>query len=120
MTVNEDFHYDRCKLTSGFGNNQHTGHPKLTSCEVQSLPHTAPEQEKDLQHYSGSIAAPVNSYQRHMDKITSLQHSKHATNKISESSVEFYLKNIVVCFYLLMKSRNQILQIFCNMNCQLL
>ena len=89
MTVRADDDYDLFNTTSGFGNKDHTGHPQLTSYEVNPLPSTAPEADQSLQQELASVAAPMNVRQRFIAKRDSFQHSKHAIKKMSQSIKNF-------------------------------
>ena len=84
MMVYVDACHDRFKLISGFGANQHAGHPRLKINEVQPLLSSAPEEEHQLQHDLGAAAAPTCVRQRFMAKRTSLHYSKHAMSKTSQ------------------------------------
>ena len=56
--------FDRFIIISGYGQNAHTGHPKLTSLEVKPLPKTTPDAEIAMQQDLSAVATPLSTRER--------------------------------------------------------
>ena len=80
-------------VTSGCGQNAHTGHPKLTTLEVNHLPKTTLDDEIAMQRDLSAVAIPLNMRRQFLTNRASLQHSKHAINKIAKEHRHFDHEN---------------------------
>ena len=85
--------FDRFIIISGYKQNAHTSHPKLTSLEVKPLPKTMPDAEIAMQQDLSAVATLLNMRERFLLNRTLLQYSKYAINKIVKEQRYFDYKN---------------------------